>query len=159
MTKYLGTIEHNARCFSCLRPDHVDVYDEHVARVDYDALDQQLAEAMDKIRTQGEQYMEMYQLNSDARTRLAEAERLLREVHTKHWPFMVDGLHERVYDFLNGAEDSADPVIHAQHDETGRMWTGPRSQLPRRYAEVSAEDAPEKCLDCGKTIDLCGCAL
>ena len=88
MTKYLGTIEHNARCFSCLRPDHVDVYDEHVARVDYDALDQQLAEAMDKIRTQGEQYMEMYQLNSDARTRLAEAERLLRQAWTGdqlHW--------------------------------------------------------------------------
>ena len=33
---------------------------------------------------------------------------------------------------------SADPVIHAQHGETGRMWTGPRSQLPRRYFECSA---------------------
>ena len=87
MTKYLGTIEHNARCFSCLRPDHVDVYDEHVARVDYDALDQQLAEAMDKIRTQGEQYMEMYQLNSDARTRLADVSGMLVEA----WTLMVDG--------------------------------------------------------------------
>ncbi len=33
---------------------------------------------------------------------------------------------------------SADPIIHAQHGETGRMWTGPRSQLPRQYFECSA---------------------
>lgn len=28
---------------------------------------------------------------------------LLREVYTKHWPFLTDGLHERVYDAINGA--------------------------------------------------------
>lgn len=28
---------------------------------------------------------------------------LLREVHEKHWPFLTDGLHERVYDAINGA--------------------------------------------------------
>lgn len=27
-------------------------------------------------------------------------------------------------------------VIHAQHGETGRMWTGPRAQMPQGYAEV-----------------------
>jgi hypothetical protein len=34
------------------------------------------------------------------------------------------------------ATDSADDVINAQHDETGRVWRGPRSQLPHRYFEV-----------------------
>ena len=34
------------------------------------------------------------------------------------------------------ATDSADDVINAQHDETGRAWRGPRSQLPHRYFEV-----------------------
>ena len=33
---------------------------------------------------------------------------------------------------------SADQIVHAQHDETGRMWAGPRSQLPRRYRECAA---------------------
>ena len=44
MTTYLGTVDHGARCFRCLRPDHVDVYDEHVARVDFDALAARLAD-------------------------------------------------------------------------------------------------------------------
>jgi hypothetical protein len=30
--------------------------------------------------------------------------------------------------------DKTDPIVDAQHDETGRMWRGPLSQLPRRYA-------------------------
>lgn len=30
---------------------------------------------------------------------------------------------------------SADPEVCAQHDETGRLWAGPRSQIPRRFAE------------------------
>ena len=34
--------------------------------------------------------------------------------------------------------DSADDVINAQHDETGRTWRGPRSQLPRRYFEITS---------------------
>jgi hypothetical protein len=60
--------------------------------------------------------------------RLAEALHLLRDGYPA----------ERVIEVLT---DSADPVIHAQHDETGRMWTGPRSQLPRRYFEcVTDED-------------------
>ena len=32
--------------------------------------------------------------------------------------------------------DKTDPIVDAQHDETGRMWRGPLSQLPRRYAEL-----------------------
>ena len=28
-----------------------------------------------------------------------------------------------------------DPVVAAQHDETGRMWWGLRSNIPERYAE------------------------
>lgn len=30
----------------------------------------------------------------------------------------------------------AKEVIKAQHDETGRIWSGPRWKLPRRYEEV-----------------------
>jgi len=90
------------------------------------------------------------------RARLAEAERLLKK-HFPHFPRV--GVAEEVDAFLypratNSATvcdatsaqlaeaqrllHSADPIIHAQHDETGRMWTGPRSQLPRRYFECSA---------------------
>jgi hypothetical protein len=29
-----------------------------------------------------------------------------------------------------------DPQVHAQHDETGRMWFGKRSEIPRRFHEV-----------------------
>ena len=47
-----------------------------------------------------------------------------------------DGLMAQVCSCGIGTPDSADPVIHAQHDETGRMWSGPRSQLPRRYFEI-----------------------
>ena len=31
--------------------------------------------------------------------------------------------------------DARDPVVEAQHDETGRMWRGRRSMIPRRYFE------------------------
>jgi hypothetical protein len=33
---------------------------------------------------------------------------------------------------------ATDEIITAQHDETGRLWTGPRSNLPHRFAEVAA---------------------
>ena len=39
---------------------------------------------------------------------------------------------------VNTAPTTEDPIIHAQHDETGRTWTGPRSQLPRRYFEITS---------------------
>ena len=29
--------------------------------------------------------------------------------------------------------------ITAQHDETGRLWTGPREQLPPRYIPIMSE--------------------
>ena len=80
MTKYLGTIEHNARCFSCLRPDHVDVYDEHVARVDYDALAARLAEAERVIlRMAGEGfarakiYVDKYDLTGEQAARATDS--------------------------------------------------------------------------------------
>lgn len=72
----------------------------------------------------------------------------------------------------HGASDSADPVIHAQHVETGRIWTGPRSELPYGYAEVctdaeyaaqvAATDQPPAALTCehGNMIGGCvACAL
>jgi hypothetical protein len=37
MNKYLGTVD-GVLNFYCLRPDHIDVYDEHVLRSAYDAL-------------------------------------------------------------------------------------------------------------------------
>lgn len=33
-------------------------------------------------------------------------------------------------------------TIDAQHDETGRMWRGPRSELPPRFYEVAASPSP-----------------
>ena len=39
---------------------------------------------------------------------------------------------------IAAAAASADPVINAQHDETGRTWRGPRSQLPSRYFEITS---------------------
>lgn len=35
---------------------------------------------------------------------------LLREVHTKHWPFLTDGLHERVHDAINGVTADQPPA-------------------------------------------------
>jgi hypothetical protein len=61
---------------------------------------------------------------------------------SRDWRCLADDLH----DWLSAkgrldiweAADQPDPIIDAQHDETGRMWRGPRSQLPRRFAEVTA---------------------
>jgi hypothetical protein len=36
--------------------------------------------------------------------------------------------------------DALDPIIHAQHEDTGRTWMGPRSKLPRRYFEVCTDE-------------------
>ena len=33
-----------------------------------------------------------------------------------------------------------DPIIHAQHEDTGRTWMGPRSKLPLRYFEVCTDE-------------------
>ena len=43
------------------------------------------------------------------------------------------------------AEAPADDIVTAQHDETGHMWTGPRSQMPRRYFVVAPAEAPAEC--------------
>lgn len=54
-----------------------------------------------------------------------------------------------------GGERQDDPIITAQHDETGRMVTGPRSQIPRRYAECSpaaAQEILEHCADAIRTL-------
>jgi hypothetical protein len=32
--------------------------------------------------------------------------------------------------------EATDPIADAQHDETGRMWRGPLSQLPCRFSVV-----------------------
>jgi hypothetical protein len=37
-------------------------------------------------------------------------------------------------------DDALDPIIHAQHEDTGRTWMGPRSKLPRRYFEVCTDE-------------------
>jgi hypothetical protein len=29
------------------------------------------------------------------------------------------------------------PRVRAQHEETGRIWEGPRDQIPPRYSEIS----------------------
>lgn len=33
-------------------------------------------------------------------------------------------------------QDRSGTMIDAQHDETGRMWRGPRGALPRGYSRV-----------------------
>jgi hypothetical protein len=52
MNKYLGKID-GAQCFHCLRPDHTDVYDEHVLYADHAALAARLAEAETTIEDAG----------------------------------------------------------------------------------------------------------
>lgn len=29
-------------------------------------------------------------------------------------------------------------IVRAQHEETGRLWEGPRGELPPRYSEIRA---------------------
>lgn len=36
-----------------------------------------------------------------------------------------------------------DEYVHAQHDETGRLWHGKRKDIPRRYFEVSTPPAAQ----------------
>lgn len=36
--------------------------------------------------------------------------------------------------------DERDPIVTAQHEETGRCWRGRRSNIPRRYHEVREEE-------------------
>jgi hypothetical protein len=33
-------------------------------------------------------------------------------------------------------QQTTDPIVDAQHDETGRMWRGPLSRLPSRFSVV-----------------------
>jgi len=70
----------------------------------------------------------------------------------------IDALRRRV------AELEACQCIEAQHDETGRVWLGPRGDLPRGYSEVktggwvptgstplsSPQPAAEVCCSCGR---------
>jgi hypothetical protein len=37
---------------------------------------------------------------------------------------------------MSEKSETTDPIIDAQHDETGRMWRGPLSQLPGRFSVV-----------------------
>jgi hypothetical protein len=48
-------------------------------------------------------------------------------------------------------EPSSDPLVNAQHEETGYIWTGPRSQIPPRYNEVqrtSEQNYTPFCSEC-----------
>jgi hypothetical protein len=92
--------------------DWLDLPDSVVAAADYDALVARLA-ATDRL--------------------LLVARDCLRTAHNG-W---AKTLGREIDAFLRPAVVVDDPIIDAQHGETGRMWRGPRSQLPRRYAEVS----------------------
>lgn len=74
--------------------------------------------------------------HADIAARLAEAERLLREVHKKHWPFLTDGLHERIYDAIKGApvQPSAEHII-AHPDERVSMTFAEYKRLTARAAD------------------------
>jgi hypothetical protein len=37
---------------------------------------------------------------------------------------------------MSEKSETTDPIVDAQHDETGRMWRGPLSQLPGRFSVV-----------------------
>jgi hypothetical protein len=50
-----------------------------------------------------------------------------------------------------------DPIVAAQHDETGRMWRGPLSQLPSRFAVVSG--SPDTTLNAPEMLRLGAAAV
>ena len=116
----------------------------------YDALRSRLADSLKAEECVGLQ-------RDKAERRLAEAERneetLLgmirhqRDVLRECLPYINESMAGRrpgrSADDIRAAvkaltSDSADDVINAQHDETGRTWRGPRSQLPRRYFEITS---------------------
>lgn len=92
-----------------------------------------LATARSRLADIEAQNRVMWDVANDREARLAEAVTALRRY----------GGHE---DDCDGTAGYLDP----------RCTCGFSAAL---RAADSAEDAPEKCLDCGKTIDLCGCAL
>lgn len=66
-------------------------------------------------------------------------------------------------DSLKARLAEATKIIEAVADDLGLRairsgLVGCADRFLERAAD-SANDAPERCLDCGKTIDLCGCAL
>lgn len=72
--------------------------------------------------------------------RLREALQVAADSFRSHG-FAVDADEAEAALAGTSVQPSADPIIHAQHDETGRTWTGPRSQMPRRYFECCTQDA------------------
>ena len=134
-------------------PVMTDAHFGYVKVEEYDALAREVESmrgtilALSVARTERDQY----------KTRLAEAERnegtLLgmirhqRDVLRECLPYLNESMAGkrpgRSADDIRAAvkaltTDSADDVINAQHDETGRTWRGPRSQLPRRYFEITS---------------------
>lgn len=78
-------------------------------------------------------------------------ERLVREFMSyadrgAHPPMTANEARQLCYSWLqaNGKSTHADrptlETISAQHDETGRMWEGPRDQLPPGYSAVKRND-------------------
>ena len=80
------------------------------------------------------------------RERLREAERIVREFllsdDGSDDPFLND-CRAFVWLTLAPAKDP-DEIVNAQHDETGRLWQGKRSQIPPRFYEciAPAKDQP-----------------
>jgi hypothetical protein len=109
--------------------------------------------------------------------RLAEMRQAMDELHVKHGRSMrgIEQLEARLaeaerdaarYRFLQAESKRFDPVLgvtcKVHFDRNGSDWCNIvdlDATVDRCRATDSADDAPEKCLDCGKTIDLCGCAL
>lgn len=95
------------------------------------------------------------------RSRLAEAEAALRRIaefgkRNSGCGYSCARMAEEALSTADSASASLLPctcqtVCGLKHGERGAFGFYCKGQ--------PSEDAPEKCLDCGKTIDLCGCAL
>jgi len=85
--------------------------------------------------------------NAALRERLRETERIVRECllsdDGSDDPFLNDC---RAYVLAAALAPAKDPdeIVNAQHDETGRLWQGKRSQIPPRFYEciAPAKDQP-----------------
>lgn len=67
----------------------------------------------------------------------------------------VGGHRERPHDLRFILDEvRAETKVATQHEETGRMWGGPRDQIPKGYSAVEATECQHDLLKPGTTIEV-----